>query len=459
MTVNRTSLFVATLAISAVLVSTTPTLATAAQSTAGKKCQKRNSLSVSGNKIYKCVLVKARLVWDSGKVFEYVPAVTPSPVPTQLPTPTDVGNSSATGSPKPSPTPTALGTVAPAMAFKPTAEWPLPVPVLSKGPYSVQVTPGPGQILKWPDEILGIDQLHKEGVTGKNTAVAFIEGTNIDMSDPYFANTKVICIASKTWPPNLEEVSCPSSSDPGQSHAEGVAGTITGVHGVAPDTTLISVAAFPLTVAQTLLWVVANADKYGIKAVSISMGNTSEVRKDTLCGRGGEFSADWRLALDALAAKDIAVLMASGNDGLPDAILPPGCMPGPIMVGATNDHAGLTDSIYNIASYSNISSDLDLLAPSTLYSEGLNHQKQEFGGTSQAAPFAAGVFALAKSARPDANMAQIFYFLKRYATPIDDIIVKGIPMIQPLEAIQALVKATSLPPVSLIRDLQVKSGG
>lgn len=450
-------MFVATLAVSAVLTSTTVTLATAVESSTGKNCQKRNSLSVSGNKIYKCTLMKKSLVWDSGKVFEYLSTVSPTPSPS--PTPTATPTPQAT----PTPTPTNIGTGASSMGFKPTLEWPLPIPMLPKGPYTAQVIhDSTGTTMKWPDEILGIDQLHKQGVTGKNTAVAFIESANIDMSDPYFANTKVICVAASSGSPdgNFAEVKCPTTSDPGQSHAEGVAGTIAGVHGVAPGTTLISVSMNngPV-VPKAVSWVVENADRYGIKVVSISTGNTSEVRQDVLCGRGGEFIAEWRLALTALAAKDIAVLMASGNDNLINAVLPPGCMPGPIMVGATNNHSGLTDSIYDIAPYSNVSSDLDLFSPATLFSEGLNHEKQEFGGTSQATPFAAGVFALAKSARPDANMAQIFYFLKRYATPIDDGIVKGIPMIQPFEAIQALMKATSLPAVSFIRDLQVKSAG
>ena len=427
---------VVTAAVCGAIVSTLPTSAQAVPSAVKKVCPRQGSQSVSGNRIYTCILVKKILVWDSGRVFKYIPTSTSTPTPTPTPTHSDVAPSS------------------PSMAFKPTADWPIPTPMLGKGPYTWEAIVDPSNTLKWPDQVLGIDQLHKQGLTGKNTAVAFIEGTNIDMSDPYFANTKVICIASVPLSKDFAEVSCPTTSDPQQSHAEGVAGTIAGVHGVAPDTTLISIAPTTSSVAEAVSWVVANADKYGIKVVSISMGTNPDNRLGILCGRVGIFIDQWRLALAALASKDIAVLLASGNDGLLDGVLPPGCMPGPIVVGATYARNG---SIFDIASYSNVSSDLDLLAPSTLYSEGLNHKQQEFSGTSQATPFAAGVFALAKSARPDANMAQIFYFLKRYATPVDDILVKGIPMIQPFEAIEALMKATSLPPVSFVQEIQTKT--
>lgn len=448
-------------AIASIFATSIPNSVTAATSLAGKSCLKLGSLSVSGMKIFTCILVNKKLVWNQGKAVVYAPLATPTPAPTVTVT--------ATPAPAPTITVTAIptpvlisGRVTPsAMAFKPTTDWPIPLPTLTKGPYTAPVVHSPAGItLKWPDEILGIDQLHNQGITGKNVSVAFIEYSNINVSDPYFANTKVICIgksAPVTPVGDFIELPCPTTSLPELTHATGVAGTIAGVHGIAPGATLISIAS-TFSSVQAVKWVAANADKYGIKILSISIGGGGPDERDyVLCGHAGAWLSDWQQALAALASKDIALLQASGNNNEIDGLVDGGCLPGVIAVGATNNHSGHAESIYEIASYSNVSADLDLLSPSTLFSEGLNNQKQEFGGTSQATPFAAGVFALAKSARPDANMAQIFYFLKSYATPIDDIIVKGIPMLQPLEAITALVKASSLPPVNWIRDLQAKS--
>jgi hypothetical protein len=81
-----------------------------------------------------------------------------------------------------------------------------------------------------------------------------------------------------------------------------------------------------------------------------------------------------------------------------------------------------------------------------------------FGGTSQATPFAAALFALGKQARPEANIAQIFYYIKKTAAPVDDIYVKQIPVIRPVEMVKALKEAKELPAITLVKQIQVKSG-
>ena len=81
-----------------------------------------------------------------------------------------------------------------------------------------------------------------------------------------------------------------------------------------------------------------------------------------------------------------------------------------------------------------------------------------FGGTSQSTPFAAALFALGKQARPEANIAQIFYYIKKSAAPVDDIYVKQIPVIRPVEMVRALKEAIELPAITLVKQIQVKSG-
>ena len=112
----------------------------------------------------------------------------------------------------------------------------------------------------------------------------------------------------------------------------------------------------------------------------------------------------------------------------------------------------------SIQPYSSISPDIDLLAPADFYSTGTNGKVEKFGGTSQATPFAAALFALGKQARPDANIAQIFYYIKKTAAPVDDVIVKQIPVIRPVEMVKALKEAKELPAITLVKQIQVKSG-
>ena len=69
------------------------------------------------------------------------------------------------------------------------------------------------------------------------------------------------------------------------------------------------------------------------------------------------------------------------------------------------------------------------------------------------------LFALGKEARPDANIAQIFYYIKKTAAPIDDAYVKKIPVVRPVEMIKALKEATELPKIALVKEIQLKSGG
>jgi len=302
------------------------------------------------------------------------------------------------------------------------------------------------------DDLFGLKTMHQQGITGAGYSVAFIDSPIIS-SHPAFASTKVICVASINGGSD-GVVSCPPNYS-GFSHGQGVAGTIGGNFGVAPGVQLISI----LTnsgdsINQGLNWVAQNYKKYNIVAVSVSIGATPAQRSgaDIVCGVLNP--AGFHDVLTTLSNMDVAVLFSTANQATIDWVREPNCLPGVISVAAVS-----STNPQLIAPYSSISPDVDLLAPADFYSTGSNNDEVQFGGTSQATPFAAAIFALGKQARPDANIAQIFYYMKQTAAPVDDYYVKGLPIVRPVEMVKALKDAIKLPDIQFVRQIQVKSGG
>jgi hypothetical protein len=314
-------------------------------------------------------------------------------------------------------------------------EWPVPSGNLNayKGIYDEQ----------YAKDLLGLSTLHNQGITGKGYSVAFIDGT-IMTAHPTFADTEVLCVSDsdKGFTPKT----CPTTNS--YSHGQGVAGTMGGNFGVAPGARLISVTG---SMVRGLNWVLENYKKYKITAVSLSIGE-SGARSNLVCGVASPVG--FGEVLNLLAKEDIAVLFSTANQGTVDWVREPNCLPGVISVASVKATNPAT-----ISDYSSISPDIDLLAPADFYSASTDGKNSRFGGTSQATPFAAALFALGKEARPDANIAQIFYFMKKTAAPIDDAFVKKIPVVRPVEMIKALKEANELPKITLVKQIQIKSGG
>ena len=313
--------------------------------------------------------------------------------------------------------------------------WPVPSGSISayKGIYEEQ----------YAKDLLGLSTLHAQGVTGKGYSIAFIDGT-IMKAHPTFADTEVLCVSNsdKGFTPST----CPTSDT--YSHGQGVAGTMGGGYGVAPGARLISITG---SMVSGLNWVLNNYKKYNITAVSLSIGEGG-IRSNLVCGVASPEGFGEVLA--ALAKEDVAVLFSTANQGTIDWVREPNCLPGVISVASVKATNPAT-----ISDYSSIGPDIDLLAPADFYSASTGGKNARFGGTSQATPFAAALFALGKQARPDANIAQIFYFMKKTAAPVDDVFVKKIPVVRPVEMVKALKEASELPKITFVKQIQVKSGG
>jgi len=106
----------------------------------------------------------------------------------------------------------------------------------------------------------------------------------------------------------------------------------------------------------------------------------------------------WEDVIDRLNEAGIAVVAASGNQGWKSSITFPACLPGVISVGATT-------SAGEVASFSNTSADLDVLAPGSSITTTVLTSYDASGfaeqqGTSFSAPHVAAAFALIDSSLP-----------------------------------------------------------
>lgn len=132
--------------------------------------------------------------------------------------------------------------------------------------------------------------------------------------------------------------------------------------------------------------------------------------------------------IDALLAQRVATVIISGNNAQRTLSAFPGCISSAITVGATSK----TDLV---ASYSNISPIVDLLAPggeSTTTATQITSSVPPtpgfagMQGTSMAAPHVAGAFAAVRSACPTATVAQIEAALESTGIMVTDTRAGGV---------------------------------
>lgn len=129
----------------------------------------------------------------------------------------------------------------------------------------------------------------------------------------------------------------------------------------------------------------------------------------------------WATAIANLVARNVPVIVATGNDGYKDRLSAPACLPGAVKVGALSNDGQLTTeaSFSNRPVLANFPGEVFLLAPGGQYTTGVaNNVRSAYDGayegmrgTSQAAPHIAGVYALFKAAVPTATNADIANWL------------------------------------------------
>ena len=285
------------------------------------------------------------------------------------------------------------------------------------------------------------------GYTGAGQAIAILD-TGVDKTHPFFTTggNKVVSEAcyssnvsgqsSTVCPGGVEESTAEGSGIDCTAAAAGYTGAISncrhGTHvagiaagndggadiGVAKDADIIAIQVFSLFPNSNAALTWTSDQIKGLERV-YELRNTHSIAAVNMSLGGGQYfspcDSDARKAIiDTLAAAGIATVIAAGNNGYTDSVCAPGCISSAITVGATEDDD-------DVASFSNIASFVDLLAPGVgIRSSTPGGSTANYSGTSMATPHVAGAWALMKQQMPTASVDDIRARLRETGILDDD---------------------------------------
>ena len=301
------------------------------------------------------------------------------------------------------------------------------------------------------------------GFKGSGATIAIIDqGVNLD--HPYFSGQVIdgycyVEITSIFRCPNgtREQAGVAAASQRrignmlllDEDHGNMVAGLVAGKPngdapgGVAPEANIL-MANVDLTlngILAALRYIKDRRAELNIVALSMSWGGYfTEIPRSWLQCDSNPQLAELAGLLSELRKAGVMPFAAAGNTPTLEVATSvfPSCLKDVVAVAAVDEQK-------EISWYVTMSSKVELLAPDYATSADTFSYIQS-SGTSAAAPVAAGTYALLRQAFPARSHEQILSAMKTSGTKVDDVLRKGIPMIDVRAAVNQLQQAGTMNP-------------
>jgi hypothetical protein len=266
-------------------------------------------------------------------------------------------------------------------------------------------------------------------VTGAGATVAVLDsGIDTDHDDLTDDLAHEACFldggGDGQCPDGTPQQTGPGAAEDDHGHGTSVAGIVTSrgsraPEGVAPDAEIVAIkvlnadnrfSSFSEIVAA--LDYLIETPELGVQVVNMSLGTDAQF--STECDETTSWNMAGASAVNTLRSEGTVVVASSMNEGSAVEMASPACLSGVVSVGAT-------DGEDEVTGFTNSNQFLDLVAPGVgIQTSARGNATASFGGTSAAAPHAAGCAALLLDAGVDSTASAIASSLRASPVQVTD---------------------------------------